>query len=259
MILLGVNCGFGNGDCAGMVFEGLNLESGWLDCPRPKTGIPRRCPLWPETVTALRAVIVGRPKPADYLAVGLVFLTARGNPFIHITTTKEERDGKQFIKSSNRKGLIGLPFGKLLDALGARREGVGLHALRRTFETIAGESKDQVAADLVMGHTDSGMAATYRERVSDADGPGITRSVRLVFPTRHAALTRSRPGREPRSARESFADIFGSSRSPSVVLPSNKDTAEKANILLSFDPYEQVECHLSSTLDATRLHRRHRP
>lgn len=57
MILLGVNCGFGNDDCAGLSFAGLNLDTGWLDYPRAKTGIPRRCPLWPETVAALRTAI----------------------------------------------------------------------------------------------------------------------------------------------------------------------------------------------------------
>ena len=44
MILLGVNCGFGNMDCAGLTFDGLNLDSGWIDFPRPKTGIARRRP-----------------------------------------------------------------------------------------------------------------------------------------------------------------------------------------------------------------------
>jgi integrase len=55
MILLGINCGFGNADCAGLKLDALDLAGGWIDFPRPKTGIARRCPLWPETVAALRA------------------------------------------------------------------------------------------------------------------------------------------------------------------------------------------------------------
>ena len=43
MMLLGINCGFGNADCASLPLSALNLETGWIDYPRPKTGVPRRC------------------------------------------------------------------------------------------------------------------------------------------------------------------------------------------------------------------------
>src|SRR5205085_1194852 len=52
MIFLGINAGFGNADCGHLPLSAVNLETGWIDYPRPKTGIPRRCPLWPETVQA---------------------------------------------------------------------------------------------------------------------------------------------------------------------------------------------------------------
>jgi hypothetical protein len=45
MILLGVNAGFGNHDVATLPLSAVDLVRGWLDFPRPKTGIPRRCPL----------------------------------------------------------------------------------------------------------------------------------------------------------------------------------------------------------------------
>jgi integrase len=171
MILLGVNCGFGNGDCASMTEAGLNLESGWLDFPRPKTGIARRCPLWPETVAAIKAALAVRPKPANYSDFGRVFLTGRGSAFIVITEKlgmEGEEGNQKMIAKSNRKDLIGIQFGKLVKALGFRREGVGFYSLRHVFETIGGESKDQVAVDLIMGHTDPTMAGHYRERVDDA-------------------------------------------------------------------------------------------
>jgi hypothetical protein len=38
MILLGINCGLGNSDCAGLSHSHLDLERGWLDYPRVKTG-----------------------------------------------------------------------------------------------------------------------------------------------------------------------------------------------------------------------------
>jgi integrase len=171
MILLGVNCGFGNMECANLMFAGMDLDGGWIDFPRPKTGIPRRCPLWPETVEAIRAAVAVRPKPGDYPDCGRVFLTLRGNSFIVITEKigmEGEGDKKNLVAKSNRKDLIGIQFGKLLNALGIRREGVGFYSLRHVFETIAGGAKDQVAVDLIMGHTDPTMAGVYRERVDDA-------------------------------------------------------------------------------------------
>src|SRR5262249_8992066 len=48
MILLGINGGLGNHDCGMLPISALDLESGWLDFSRPKTGIERRIPLWPE-------------------------------------------------------------------------------------------------------------------------------------------------------------------------------------------------------------------
>src|SRR5262249_29759770 len=63
MLLLGVNGGFGNHDVATLPMSALDLDRGWINYPRPKTGIPRRCPLWPETVEALRTTIAERPEP----------------------------------------------------------------------------------------------------------------------------------------------------------------------------------------------------
>jgi len=45
-----------------------------------KTGIPRRCPLWPETVTALRTAIAERTEPRQEEAVGLVFVRLESFP-----------------------------------------------------------------------------------------------------------------------------------------------------------------------------------
>src|SRR5205823_3814520 len=57
MILLGVNCGFGNHDCGTLPISALDLAAGWVNFHRPKTGVSRRCKLWPETATAIRAVL----------------------------------------------------------------------------------------------------------------------------------------------------------------------------------------------------------
>ncbi len=55
MILLPANGGFGVTDCAQLSRAALAVRPGWLDFPRPKTGVARRFPLWPETAAALAA------------------------------------------------------------------------------------------------------------------------------------------------------------------------------------------------------------
>ena len=167
MILLGANCGFGNGDCASLMFTGTDLANGWIDFPRPKTGIGRRCPIWPETVAAIEAAVKVRTKPADYPDCGRLFLTTRGTAFISHTLIRKTEDGDG-TTGGYRKDIIGIQFGKLLGRAGHPPRGRRvLFASRHTFETIAGGSKDQVVVDLIMGHTDPSMADNYRHRVED--------------------------------------------------------------------------------------------
>ena len=52
--------------------------------------------------------------------------------------------------------------------LGLHRNGLNFYAIRHTFETIGGDSLDQVAVDAIMGHTRSDMASAYRERIENA-------------------------------------------------------------------------------------------
>src|SRR5262249_34192664 len=42
MILLGINCGFGNLDVGTLPQSALDLSTDWAEYPRPKTGIVRR-------------------------------------------------------------------------------------------------------------------------------------------------------------------------------------------------------------------------
>jgi integrase len=152
MILLGINCGFGNGDCANLPLSALDLDAGWADYPRPKTGVSRRCPLWPETVKALREVLAKRHEPKHQEHATLVFITKYGLSWGKNTTdnpvTKETA--------------------KLLRCLHINgRKGVGFYTLRHTFRTVADESKDQVAVDHIMGHAREDMASVYRQTISD--------------------------------------------------------------------------------------------
>jgi integrase len=152
MLLLGINAGFGNGDCANLPLAALDLDGGWVNYPRPKTGINRRCPLWPETVQALREVLAKRRVPKKEEHACLVFITKYG-----LSWGKDTTDNP--VTKETAKLL------RLLDING--RKGVGYYTLRHTFRTVADESKDQVAVDHVMGHARDDMASVYRERISD--------------------------------------------------------------------------------------------
>src|SRR5262249_37260182 len=78
MILLGINAGFGNADCGNLLMSAVDLEGGWVTYPRPKTGIPRRAALWPETVAAMREALARRTQPKLTEHAGLVFVTSHG-------------------------------------------------------------------------------------------------------------------------------------------------------------------------------------
>lgn len=144
MILLALNGGFGNSDCAKLPISALDLNARWINYPRPKTGIARRCPLWRETVDALQAVLKRRLPDRQ-----CVFVTARGNSF------------------EKNQSSITHQFRKLLVAEGLHRTGVGFYTLRHVFRTIADGCRDQVAIDHIMGHADSSMGANYRQRIDD--------------------------------------------------------------------------------------------
>lgn len=151
MVLLGANCGFGNADCGTLPIGVLDLNKGWINYPRPKTGIPRRCPLWPETVEALRQTLADRPMPKHDQDKGLVFITKYGEPWAKETSANP----------------ISAEFRKLLYATGLYRKGRGFYGLRRVCEIIGGETRDQVGVDHIMGHSRDDMASVYRERISD--------------------------------------------------------------------------------------------
>jgi integrase len=163
MILLGINCGFGNSDCGNLPLSAVNLDAGMVDYPRPKTGIQRRSPLWPETVAAIREAIASRPQPKKPEHAGLVFVTRFGDSW-HTGTTD---------------GPLSREVGKLLRKLGINsRKGLGFYTLRHTFRTLADEARDQPAADYIMGHEVAHMSSVYRETISDERLKAVTDHVR---------------------------------------------------------------------------------
>jgi integrase len=169
MILLGVNCGFGNSDCATLPLSALDLAGGWVDFARPKTGIGRRCPLWPETVDALRETLAKRKEPKKAEHADLVFVTLRGDSW-----GKDTSDNP-----------ISKEVAKLLKKLKLHRgKGLGFYTLRHVFRTVADESKDQPAVDFIMGHESPHMSSLYRERISDERLKAVVGHVRAwLFPS----------------------------------------------------------------------------
>jgi integrase len=163
MLLLGINCGFGNADCGNLPLSTLDLDRGWVDYPRPKTGIPRRCALWPETVEALQNALAKRPKPKDEADAGLVFITRFGYAWTKDTSTDP----------------ITQETKKLMRALGINgRKGLGFYTVRHVFRTVADEARDQPAADHIMGHEVAHMSSVYRETISDARLKAVSDHVR---------------------------------------------------------------------------------
>lgn len=163
MILLGVNCGFGNHDVGQLPRHAIDLDRGWIDWPRPKTSVERRCPLWQETIEALQKADKLRVSPKTEEDAKLVFLTRIGNSW--------HKDAKSTPLSRE--------FRKLLDKTGIYRRGLGFYSLRRSFETIGGDSKDQVAVDRIMGHADQSMAGIYRQYIEDDRLVAVANHVRI--------------------------------------------------------------------------------
>jgi site-specific recombinase XerD len=160
MVLLGINAGFGNTDVATLPQSAVDLENGWVDFPRQKTEINRLCPLWQQTVEAINDALESKPKARSEAGERVCFLTPHGNLWVRTKPSDKNFDAVTVLDTLSQS------FRQILNDLGITGHR-NFYALRHTFETIGGESKDQVAVNEIMGHTDSSMAATYRERISD--------------------------------------------------------------------------------------------
>lgn len=193
MILLGVNCGFGNSDCGTLPIAALDLGNGWIDYRRGKTGIPRRCPLWAETVAALKVVLKRRKQPKNPADEDLVFVTKYGGSW-----------GKQIADNPVSKA-----FRKLLDDAGLYKPGLGFYALRHTFRTIADAAKDQPAANSIMGHADLSMAGVYRELIDDDRLEAVTTHVHIWLYGKGAGKKTTQPAKRkaPASGAKKHAQV----------------------------------------------------
>ena len=147
MVMLGINCAYYPSDCAALTDRYIKRKKGqtWLLMPRVKTEEQRSAVLWPETIAALDAWRASYQ--FSQLPVGSLF---------------RRPGGLDWADDSN---MVSKRFGKALRAAGFRTG--SFRWLRNTFETIAGDCRDQIAVNLVMGHTDDSMAAIYRHGIED--------------------------------------------------------------------------------------------
>lgn len=173
MILLGVNCGYGNADCGRLEIPMIDFERSWIEGLRDKTAIERAAWLWPETVTALKEAIDKRYENAPPSLSSRVFITVRRQSWF-----KEDGNADPIAAAFGklRAKVLESPVVAELCESGMKEEeaqkeakarwrGVGFYSLRHVFETVAGNSKDQIAVNHVMGHADVSMAAVYREGI----------------------------------------------------------------------------------------------
>lgn len=132
---------------------------------RGKTGAPRRFWRWPETTAAIKAYLECRPDPASQRYADQVFLTRLGQPWVR-------RNGE--IKTDS----ITCEFTKARKAAG--RDRGAFYDLRRTFRTIAAQTRDREAIDLIMGHAEDpeDMGALYTQHVDDERIKAVCNHVR---------------------------------------------------------------------------------
>lgn len=151
MILLGINCGYGNADCGRLTRDMLDLQGGWLSEPRHKTGVWRSSKLWPETIESLNVVLEKRHKFMPEEVADLVFVTRHKRPWW---------------VEGNSWDAISKEFTKIRKAARLFRRGVGFYSLRHVTQTIGEQTpdlRDPIAIKVVMGHADNSISAQYRE------------------------------------------------------------------------------------------------
>src|SRR5207237_913707 len=119
----------------------------------------------PETINSLRECLAQRATPKHEGLNNRIFLTPTGGAWVSETTSHNP---------------LSHAMAKLMKAVEIKSGNPrrNFYTLRHVFETIAGESRDQVAVNFIMGHADESMAATYRERIGDERLQAVVDSVR---------------------------------------------------------------------------------
>ena len=186
IVLLALNAGLGNGDISGLQFRHLDLDGGWLDYPRPKTGLPRRVPLWKETISAVRSHMGKRRNATDDADAECVFLNRAGRRLVQVHVNYSG-DGV----SAWAQDYVSSQFRSVLRAMRiSDRKGTGFYSLRHTFATIGLQTGDRDAVRSLMGHATNDVLAEY-----DETGPSDERLHKVVA---HVRTWLFGPGKKPK-------------------------------------------------------------
>ncbi|MHC4352307.1 MAG: tyrosine-type recombinase/integrase [Planctomycetota bacterium] len=157
LVMLGLNCGFGNSDIGTLKIRDVNFEKGTVSHPRPKTGIARDFILWPETVRILKEYLSkyrGKPKNDDIAT--RFFIGRKGYP---LCWERLKPDGK-----IQRSDAVNIRFDRLCTKAGINRDyGMGFYILRHTYATLIGsESKDFREVQAALGQVTIQQQEVYR-------------------------------------------------------------------------------------------------
>jgi integrase len=181
MMLLALNGGLGNNDLAQFQRSHVDLQAGWVNYPRPKTGAARRFPLWPETVTAIRAALAERTPATEPADDGCLFLNSTGRRLVRrrFDDATEERPAARVVTVDD----VSREFADLRCRLGI--EGAGFYELRHCHRTVAGGCRDKEASDFIMGHLRGDMSECYCRGYEDERLLAVCEHVRrwLFAPT----------------------------------------------------------------------------
>ena len=163
--LLGINAGLGAADLGALPISAIDIETGILSFPRVKTATERRCPLWPETLAAVREVLAARVEPRNPRDTGLLFIRPRQRDRYVRSFSSEHAGGNL---TQERTDALSQEFGRLCKKAGI--VGRSHYDLRRTFQGRAEACGDLVAIAIIMGHTPqkNDMASRYRQQVDDS-------------------------------------------------------------------------------------------
>jgi integrase len=135
----------------------IDFDRGVIDNYRKKTEVRRVAPLWPETIQALRESLDLRPRAREPELADRAFLHVDGGPVVREILSRE---AKHLIDSRERD-WVQERFSQLQEALGIKRKGRSFYSLRRTFRTLADESRDDRACAVIMAHSVGDVAELY--------------------------------------------------------------------------------------------------
>ena len=151
MILLGINCGFGNSDVGKLPNQRWTSDADGFISPA-ENSVDRRCPLWPETIAAIQGCNCRsdrRQRIAESRQVG-----------IHHEVWRAVGEG--YSRQSGRQGISQAAGRHKAASTGPRVLSLAAH-LRDDRRRVAGPGGGRSHH----GPRRQSMAAVYRERISD--------------------------------------------------------------------------------------------